>query len=388
MALGHSPQIVTNGLVFAYDMANTKKSWKGKPTTNIIGNGCFAGGAGIENESGSYGNNIVMLLNPGNTPYVLRQGPGGGEYEIHPKAGYAASLNANTTYCMSIWVAYTSDWNGNSLTLHSRWYDGAGNPYTTGTDGTIFDTLNLGLVWQRRYTTFTTPSTVSGSYQWYLGYPTNNTTGFRYITGVQLEEGTFPTAFVDGTRSNTQALIDLTGNNTITANSLTYASDGTFSFNGSSDYCDVSGSGFVSGMTGYTICYWAKRTTGNRMPVAGRSSTAFYWYGDNSWAYTHGGTWGEYYYPKSVSIPDNTWGFFCCTYDGSNVKIYRNGVYEGQKATTGTADWAQGMRIGYWTGGNGYQWSGNISGVNFYNRALSAAEVKQNFNALRGRYGI
>jgi len=32
--------------------------------------------------------------------------------------------------------------------------------------------------------------------------------------------------------------------------------------------------------------------------------------------------------------------------------------------------------------------NGNISNVSIYNRALSATEVLQNFNALRGRYGI
>ena len=31
---------------------------------------------------------------------------------------------------------------------------------------------------------------------------------------------------------------------------------------------------------------------------------------------------------------------------------------------------------------------GNISIVKYYNRALTAAEVQQNFNAFRGRYGI
>jgi hypothetical protein len=31
---------------------------------------------------------------------------------------------------------------------------------------------------------------------------------------------------------------------------------------------------------------------------------------------------------------------------------------------------------------------GNISNVSVYNRLLSADEVAQNFNALRGRYGI
>jgi hypothetical protein len=31
---------------------------------------------------------------------------------------------------------------------------------------------------------------------------------------------------------------------------------------------------------------------------------------------------------------------------------------------------------------------GKISSVEIYNRALSASEVEQNFNALRGRYGV
>ena len=33
-------------------------------------------------------------------------------------------------------------------------------------------------------------------------------------------------------------------------------------------------------------------------------------------------------------------------------------------------------------------WIGNIAQASIYNRALSAAEIQQNFNALRGRYGL
>ena len=36
MGLAHSPSIVTDGLVFYYDQANTKKSWKGAPSDNIF----------------------------------------------------------------------------------------------------------------------------------------------------------------------------------------------------------------------------------------------------------------------------------------------------------------------------------------------------------------
>jgi len=44
--------------------------------------------------------------------------------------------------------------------------------------------------------------------------------------------------------------------------------------------------------------------------------------------------------------------------------------------------------IGNSQGIGGNYSDGNISVVQVYNRALSAAEVSQNFNALRGRYGI
>ena len=31
---------------------------------------------------------------------------------------------------------------------------------------------------------------------------------------------------------------------------------------------------------------------------------------------------------------------------------------------------------------------GNVSSLKFYNKALTASEISQNFNALRGRFGI
>lgn len=167
---------------------------------------------------------------------------------------------------------------------------------------------------------------------------------------------------------------------------FTNTNGGGILFDGANDSVEVS-TNFGS-LSNYTICYWARRDAENRMPIAGRTSTAFYWYGDNSWAYTHGGTWGEYYYSKPTSIPLGTWGHYCVVYNGSNVTIYRQGVYQGQQNTTGTADWSQGMKIGYWSAGGGYAYQGIISMVNFYNTALSASQVQQNFNADRGRFGV
>jgi hypothetical protein len=183
---------------------------------------------------------------------------------------------------------------------------------------------------------------------------------------------------------------DLTGNNNTGNQSggviYSTANRGTFSFDGLNDYVDVTTN--LGTLSAYTFCHWSRRDAENRMPIGWRTGPTFYQYGDNSWFYTHGGVTGEYYYPKSVSIPAGTWGFYCITYDGSAVRIYRNSVLEGSQSTTGTADWTNGLRIGYWAGGGSYWYQGAISIVSMYNKALTQAEISQNFNALRGRFGL
>ena len=129
---------------------------------------------------------------------------------------------------------------------------------------------------------------------------------------------------------------------------------------------------FGAAQTEYTIAFWAKNEVADSgdMPIASLANTNFYWYGDNSWRYVHG-TSSEFYYPKNVSIPVGSWGHFCVTYDGANVKIYRNGVYEGQQASTGTANLSNGFRIGNWLGSSTNQYHGYIDDVRIYATALS-----------------
>lgn len=157
-------------------------------------------------------------------------------------------------------------------------------------------------------------------------------------------------------------------------------------FDGVNDSVEVTQN--FGSLSNYTICFWARRDAENRMSIAGRTSSIYYWYGDNSYYYTHGGVSAEYYYPKPTSIPLGTWGYYCVVYNGSNITIYRQGIYQGQQNTTGAADWTQGMKIGYWYAGGAYAYQGIISVVQFYNIALSASQIEQNFNTDRGRFNI
>jgi len=103
------------------------------------------------------------------------------------------------------------------------------------------------------------------------------------------------------------------------------------------------------------------------------------------------------------TISANRWYHVLFTYDGTTLRLYVDGI---QRATSTTASGNitynslnTKMLIGARYAGAGYdtgitQWWGaarpgrGISIIRIYNRALTAAEVTQNFNAARPRYGI
>ena len=98
--------------------------------------------------------------------------------------------------------------------------------------------------------------------------------------------------------------------------------------------------------------------------------------------------------PTSLDPPStNQWYQVVATYDGTTLKAYINGEFDaslnpdnsGPLNTQGTLSIR--LSSSSTTAGNN-PFDGNIGAVKIYNRALSASEVQQNFNALRGRFGI
>jgi hypothetical protein len=403
MSSASGPNVSNDGLVFTYDMSNSKKSWKGAPTTNLLTNGHFENGNHVSQFSsgGSYGSYQIDYFpeNPGNSDYVLRQNGGSnGEYEM------GVTLSPSTTYCVSCWVAYTPDSDMSTQILHTRWYYTGGNS-TTGGAGTLYETKQMGgFTWERRYVTFTTSSTATGSFQWYLGYSTGGTKGFRYLTDLQIEAGTsVPTPFVNGTRSNTQAILDLTNNNTVTASSLTYAADGTFSFNGSNFFTLATSIDCFN--KSYSLEAWVKRnTTGTTHGITGDVQYNwfnFYINSSNKLFLQHG-----YYNPGelrsnvtgSTNILANTWYHVVGTFQfGVGMKLYVNGQLDASNTNTFAFALSESTRGPRYYGRSDTSsfgsapnyFNGSIDNFKGYsNKALTATEVQQNFQALRSRYGI
>ena len=75
------------------------------------------------------------------------------------------------------------------------------------------------------------------------------------------------------------------------------------------------------------------------------------------------------------------------TFDGTKVSGYVNGVLIGTSSYVGTVG-SSTNTLEISRNFDGYRVTGSIYLVQVYNRALSATEVLQNYNALKGRFGL
>ena len=91
---------------------------------------------------------------------------------------------------------------------------------------------------------------------------------------------------------------------------------------------------------------------------------------------------------SAYTLTAGNWYHLVGNFDGANFRLYVNGVNQVTTANTGTPTAnTGGIRLMRRWDYDEY-WGGQLSTVKIYNRALSAAEIKQNFEATRDRYGI
>lgn len=101
------------------------------------------------------------------------------------------------------------------------------------------------------------------------------------------------------------------------------------------------------------------------------------------------GTWRN---TTGHTPPLNTWFQIVGSYDGNTIRQYHNGIltsslnYTGASATGGTVRIA--ARWDDLTQTTTNYFSGSIGVVRIYNRTLSDNEVLQNYNGLKGRFGL
>jgi len=171
------------------------------------------------------------------------------------------------------------------------------------------------------------------------------------------------------------------------------SSNGFFSFDGTNDYLDFGYNSSINNATQLTIECWYKSSNIGVEVVLFNTNT----YGITSPAY---GYHLEIYQSKllfqvfpsgsftqsSIILSNNLWYQLIATYNSGTINYYINGVSGGTGSYSFTPSTSNLVLGRYQTGI--YSLNGQLANVKFYNRALSATEIKQNFNATRDRYGV
>ena len=188
-----------------------------------------------------------------------------------------------------------------------------------------------------------------------------------------------------------------TADNITLVNTPTYTSSSPayFTFNGSNQYGTGSGINVLP-TTAYTKSVWFRINAyadnnivssgagGHFMFMAGAAYTKLYC-GHANWS-SLGGTYLDY--PSTATINLNTWYYAALTFNTTDgMVLYINGSQDSTYTARKNAHAGNGStNIATFGGGN--LLNGRIAQVHCYNRALTAAEVSQNYNTYKSRYGL
>lgn len=140
--------------------------------------------------------------------------------------------------------------------------------------------------------------------------------------------------------------------------------------------------------TGMTVSFWLKVTTYTCTAMTKWSdSWEIFYCSDLHWR-TNGTGGSTTNSGLAVSTNLNKFHLITATHSGTERKFYINGdLYYTNSNTVTTQNLTNPVSIGAYDNGN-YATIGAIPTYLLYNRVLSAVEVKQNFEALRGRYNV
>ena len=406
-------QTNNNGLVFYFD-TKEPKSYVGEPTTNrnqqisnYTGTNYADGSHGGEWTSNptrftkTYNGSIITPIGFGATLcsesgtagfHHLSSMGGGEESGAHSISCYVKPLNSITDFTIGMLGDGSNQVSFNLSTKAITYGGGISNRNAfcvevSGFPGWLYVGANI----EGR----------AGGWVGCVGISTHSsytpTTPYKtfYITGLQYEYKVAPTKFTVGTRSNTQGLLDLTGNCTIDLTYAAYNSSSEITFNGSSRFTSSNAIFNRSNGQEITVTCWMKtaRNAGQYQIIAENRSfdTSLYnWilyqHTDNGAISFHGIAQN-----KSTYIPPlNQWIYVANTVTSGGVStLYINGVstYVATGYTYGNSTTPSLLCVG--GDGNGAECiQGSIDTVAIYNRALSASEILKNFNSQRSRYSV
>lgn len=400
-----------NGLVFGFN-ANSERSYVGPPIQNMATTIAASGSFSDTNIAYAAGTETVNVPTLGTmtVPYMDGYNANSGSYCcLQPfyfvvGNGYVA-CSGSTQYTYSIVYRTTSGYTHPNYMY--RYEHTSGGSYVTEVG--IHDDakrVHLGDGWYWAWNTFTTQATTARLYlrSFYYQY---NISDRHSIARVLVTPGDYtglpPRLWpaVNTTRTNTQAIVDLSTNGSVTANNLAYASNGNITFNGSSSYLSIPNNSALQVGSMFTVNAWVRPTslsarsgifstrtandTGSWQLEVGPANG-----GTNRVAVTGVGTW--ILESGDNTIANNTWVNICYVRGpvaSESGTLYINGSPITPITTTSYSIVNNSNAKVVGSGTNlGQFFTGSIDSVSLYNRMLTADEVRSNFNAQRGKYGL
>ena len=384
------PNIVEDGLVLTLDAGNIK-SFRGEPTVNLINNADFSNGT----TNWSANQNVTLSIENINNVRFLKIRSN----QSTSTPGFLSdtfNVSGNTTYTLTI-RAYKNDSSGVFLYATGNGTGGS-NIVWTSTNGPNPISNQLMVISR----TFTTPADMSTLRVGALWSPPT-TTSEIYVEYMQIEQKPYATPFVNGTRGTTVAtgggLGDMSGNSNHgeLVNGPTFSTDrgGSIVFDGINDYVTIPNTTMGNGNIAWTINTWTKTTTAvNSLGLGSIVSNAsggpvysmlgvnggkiVYWtYQSNAWSQKLG----------VRTINDGNWHMLTwVNYTNYTMDMYVDGTFDANVANSTSGNNNPLDRVGG-------SWAGYYNGfISIFqitkNKALSASEIQQNYNAMRGRFGI
>jgi len=189
-------------------------------------------------------------------------------------------------------------------------------------------------------------------------------------------------------------IYDISGNgyNGTLTNGVSYSSSnrGCLSFDGVDDYVSFANPLNQSNLTQvWTVQAWISVTSATTQTIIGGLNSGVHasWYSAGSLLYLNGGANDYYMYGSSVLSA----GWVGLTYrfqNSTGTRTIYNGTNNistgGPNNTSTPGGQSSTFTLG---GGSGYL-QGTVGPVLIYNRMITDAELTQNYNAYRGRYGV
>jgi len=429
MSTAGGPKITSDNLVLCLD-AHDAKSYPGQPVTNLSYSGSgdnqyLAQGYDWDNSgAGTRNRNVTDIRKPKavndnvfNERYIrICSCVVATVGSIHFGMGYTTSVSASTQYMVSLYYRQNKAGIGGPYIRGATSNANHGALKWVGRDGKqdISGSSNWPVnEWIRLKAYATTASNETGLYiSNYIGSVVGDKI---WSFGPQIETGSKFSPLVRQARSTTDAWKDRSGNdyhgdllggvNTGVSHYrkgqvIEPKSNAYLDLDGTDDYVDLTSDVQISpDNQGWTAEYWFRTDAASTLQhfnsAEGDEFNANWLAILSSKLAVWNRSPGYWRYGDTV-IQSNRWycAHFVCDSGGTNMRFYIDGVREGGDHVNNvwTASYSS-LEVRYigsykYSGSMSRYFNGKISIAAFYNRALSNAEIKLNFNARRGRYGV